>query len=250
MPTYYHFIVGRYLIAGGYAPGYLSDEVPRDELTEVVELVKTNCPTPSFRKLPSRRDGGVGTMFGNVPVLCGGIGDESSLTSLLDCISFQNSQWRQSHSMNEIRDYTTGVQINSTTFWILGGVHLFPTESTDSTEFIIQGQTNGVPGPKLPNKLWAACAVKLSDEAIFVIGGEGNENEVWIYNPKNEFSRNQGLSLKYGRSAHSCSTMRDGEKTFIVVAGGWNEHYYMTDSVEIYDPDDNTWHSGMYKKIL
>ena len=243
MPTYYRFTVGRYLITGGYAPGYPSDEIPRDELTEVVELVKTNCPTPSFGRLPSRRDGGVGTMFGNVPVLCGGIGDE---TSLLDCISFKNSQWSQSHSMNEIRDYTTGVQINSTTFWILGGGH--HSETTDSTEFIIQGQTNGIPGPKLPNALYfKTCAVKLSDEAIFVIGGEGNENDVWIYNPKNGFSRNQGPSLKYGRTAHSCSTMRDGEKTFIVVAGGWNENYYMTDSVEIYDPDDNTWHSGTKK---
>ena len=48
MPIYYHFTVGRYLITGGYAPGYPSDEIPRDELTEVVELVKTNCPTPSF----------------------------------------------------------------------------------------------------------------------------------------------------------------------------------------------------------
>ena len=243
MPTYYHFTVGRYLITGGYAYTYPSDQIPRDELTEVVELVKTNCPAPSFGRLPSRRDGGVGTMFGNVPVLCGGIGDE---TSLLDCISFKNSQWSQSHSMNEIRDYTTGVQINSTTFWILGGGH--HSETTDSTEFIIQGQTHGIPGPKLPNALYfKTCAVKLSDEAIFVIGGEGNENEVWIYNPKNEFSRNQGLSLKYGRSAHSCSTMRDGEKTFIVVAGGWNENYYMTDSVEIYDLDDNTWHTGTKK---
>ena len=103
--------------------------------------------------------------------------------------------------------------------------------ATDSTEFIIQGQTIGIPGPKLPNALYfKTCAVKLSDEAIFVIGGEGNENDVWIYNPKNGFSRNQGPSLKYGRTAHSCSTMRDGEKTFIVVAGGWNENYYMTDS--------------------
>ena len=234
------FSDGRYFIAGGYVPAYGSDED-----TEVVELVKTNCPTPSFGKLPSRRDGAVGTMFGNVPVLCGGIGPE---TSHLDCISFQNSQWRQSHSMNEVRDYTAGVQINSTTFWILGGINPTTGSTTDSTEFIIQGQTNGVPGPKLPNGLYATCAVKLSEEMIFVIGGEeGHQNEVWIYNPKNGFARNQGPSLNYGRSAHSCSTMRDGDKTFIVVAGGWNENYYMTDSVEIYDPDDNTWHSGTKK---
>ena len=41
---------------------------------------------------------------------------------------------------------------------------------------------------------------------------------------------------------HSCSTMKDGKKTLIVVAGG-NSGPYL-DSVEIYDPTDNTWHSG------
>ena len=91
-------------------------------------------------------------MFGNTPMLCGG--------SLIDtCISFQSSQWSQSHSMTEKRDFAAGVQINSTTFWILGGGH--HSETTDSTEFIIQGQTNGISGPKLPNALYfKTCAVK------------------------------------------------------------------------------------------
>ena len=34
--------------------------------------------------------------------------------------------------------------------------------------------------------------------------------------------------------------MKDGEKTFIVVAGGDGSQ----DSVEIYDPTDKTWHLG------
>ena len=36
--------------------------------------------------------------------------------------------------------------------------------------------------------------------------------------------------------------MRDGEKTFIVVAGGENQHHL--NSVEIYDPIDNAWQPG------
>ena len=180
-------------------------------------------------------------MFGNSPILCGGT--HKSGSSYFDsCISFQNFQWSQSHSMNEKRSFPAGVQINSTTFWILGG---FDGAVLDSTEFIILGQTNGVPGPKLPYALRIMCAVKLSEKEIFVIGGLGGgyRNEVWIYNPLNGFARNQGPSLNTPRDSHSCSIMKDGDKTFIVVVGGWNGHHHL-DSVEIYDSTDNTWHTG------
>ena len=66
------------------------------ELTEVVELVKTNS-IPSYGQLPSNREAAVGIMFGNAPILCGGFDGYSYLDS---CISFQNSQWSQTHSMN------------------------------------------------------------------------------------------------------------------------------------------------------
>ena len=201
-----------------------------------------------FGQLPIKRLGAVGAVIGNTPILCGGndkipnnpYEPENDLDS---CISFQTSQWSESHSMNEKRSFSAGVQINSTTFWILGGMNF------DSTEFIIQGQTNGIPGPKLPNELSQMCAVKFSEEEIFVIGGNDEDadvDEVWIYNPLNGFARNQGPSLNMSRYAHSCGIMTDGERTFIVVAGGYsfNEFWGPLNSVEIYDPTDKTWHSG------
>ena len=228
------------------------------KMTEVFDSFKTNS-TLSFGHLPSSRIGAVGAMLGSTPILCGGCeySDVSycSEHSFSDsCISFQNSQWSQSHSMNKKRMSAAGVQVNSGTFWILGGLSSGSENHggslLDSTEFIIQGQTNGVPGPKLPSGLDNMCAVKVSEEEIFVIGGysgyEIYRNEVWIYNPQNGFARNQGPSLNTGRGGHSCSTMRNGEKTFIIVAGGFNGGGYL-DSVEIYDPTDNTWHSGKKK---
>ena len=137
------FTGGQYLIAGGYVNGGPTDS------TEVVELVKTNS-TPSFGQLPSTRYYAVGAMFGNAPILCGGRDGSSYFDT---CISFQNSQWSQSHSMNEKRRNAAGVQINPTTFWVLGG-RRDGSSYLDSTEFIIQGQTNGVHGPKLPYKLY------------------------------------------------------------------------------------------------
>ena len=224
------------MLAGGNLDGE-----DQDELTEVVELVTTDS-TPSFGQLPSARPGALGAMFGNDPILCGG-GDANDGAALDSCISFKNSQWSQSYSMNQKRSEAAGVQINSTTFWILGG--MTDSDVTDSTEFIIQGQHNGVPGPKLPYILRFMCVVKRSEEEIWIIGGGSGaiRNDVWIYNPQNGFARNRGPSLNTKRRYHSCSTMRNGEKTLIVVAGGDDGHNDLK-SVEIFDPSGYSWHSG------
>ena len=213
--------------------------------TEVVELVKTNS-TPSFGQLPSIRRNPVGTMLGNAPLLCGG----NELSSRLDtCISYyQDSEWIISNLMVETRTSAVGVKVNTTTFWILGGYDGFSI--LDSTEFINQGQANGVPGPKLPYELGFMCAVKRSENEIFVIGGVADSDytkDVWIYDPQNGFARTQGPSLTTERGYHSCSTMKDGKKTVLITAGGRNKNNgrnVRLDSVEIYDPTDNTWHSG------
>ena len=262
-----HFTAARYLIAGGI----IDPAAGSSTLTEVVELVNTNS-TPSFGQLPFSRIGAVGAMLGNVPIICGGIGGtwddphNDNLTVHDSCISFQKSQWSRSHSMNEERFFPSGVQINSTNLWILGGLDN-QSLPMSTTEFITQGQTNGVSGPKLPFGLATMCAVKFSEEEIFVIGGDRGipflpnpTNEVWIYNPQDGFSRKQGPSLNTKRRLHSCSTIRDGKKKFIIVAGGANVKAYQfplrlpiernLDSVEIYDPIDNIWHSGKTNSII
>ena len=83
------------------------------------------------------------------------------------------------------------------------------------------------------------------------ICNSNGRNEVWIYDPQNGFARNQGPSLKTGRYLHSCSTMKDDGKTLIYVAGGILDGYvpdlpdiHILNTVEIYDPTENNWHSG------
>ena len=235
VPNCFHFLAGCFLIAGGFIDY---------ALTEVVEFIE-NDSTPSFGQLPSPRLGAVGAMFGNTPIICSG---KDNINNHFDsCISFKNSQWSLSHSMNKKRFYPAGVQINSTTLWILGGTFTI-LNNLDSTEFIVQGQSKAIPGPKLPYTVHALCAVKLSEQEIFVIGGFYNRRAVWIFNPHNDFTRKEGPSLNQGRAAHSCSTLTDGEKTLIIVAGGayYNAAFEETplNSVEIYDPTINTWHEG------
>ena len=80
---------------------------------------------------------------------------------------------------------------------------------------------------------------QFSENQIFVIGGTYNSEhniKIWIYDPQSGFARNQGPSLNMG-------SMRDGEKTLIIVAGGLQSNQLLN-SVEIYDPTDNSWHSG------
>ena len=180
-------------------------------------------------------------MFGNTPMLCGG--------SLIDtCISFQSSQWSQSHSMTEKRDFAAGVQINSTTFWILGGLNRQQGQINylRSTEFIFQDQTKAVPGPDLPGVSFGQngmCAVMLSEKEIFVIGGTQDAKRVSIFDPQNGFTLSSGTSLPSpGRYHHSCSKMTDGDRNVIVVAGG--EYGDPLDSVLIYDPNHEEWISG------
>ena len=222
---------------------------------EVVELVKTNS-TPSFGQLPAfPAYGTVGTMFGNAALICGGYNGSYYFDM---CISsyYQDSRWIQfqSNSMVEARGWAAGVKVYTTAFWILGGFDL-TGNVFDSTEFIIKGQTNGIPGPKLPYTLFGHCTIKFTKNQIFVIGGVNNfsnsKNEVWIYDPQNGFARTQGPSLTKARHNHACSTMNDGEKMVIITAGGEDTNsktgYSYLDSVEIYDPTDNTWHSGKNK---
>ena len=81
------------------------------------------------------------------------------------------------------------------------------------------------------------------------INYQGISSKVWIYNPQKKFERKPGPSLNQSREKHSCSILRNEEKTQIVVAGGYGKIGTDTvalNSVEIYDPIDRTWHFGNY----
>ena len=189
------FSVPRYLIVGG-----------SENRTEVFEYITSNS-TPSYGQLPTRRQFAVGIMFGNAPIVCGGTEiKEGEVVEFDSCLTFEKNQWNQTHFMTEKRVLHAGVLINNTAIWILGGSEMdmdYHEIRKDSTEFIIKGQANGIPGPKLPYGLHRMCAVKLYETEIFVIGGNDeintNRNEVWIYNPQNGFARTQGPSLSTAR---------------------------------------------------
>ena len=219
--------------------------------TEVFQFIKSNSTT-NYGKLTGQRYDSVGGILDDIPILCGGNRPPYN-GGYNDCITYENSTWEPSHLLTEHRSYSAGVQINDTSFWILGGGD---SSYLNSTEFIIKDNSNGISGPTLPYNMSKTCAVKLSEKEIFVIGGvsyKGILTEVWIYNPQKDFERKPGPSLHQSRQQHSCGILRDGEKSQIVVAGGYGMSigsdnrtslHSGLNTVEIYDPIDKAWHFG------
>ena len=216
--------------------------------TEIVEFTNSNSTPPAYGELPNVRCWAVGAILGNAPFVCGGADGTTYFDS---CLTLENSQWNKSYVLTVGRAYFAGVLINSTTYWMLGGLGT-------ATEFIWEDQYYGELGPKLPIDISQNCAVKLSAQEIFLIGGYSDtrgqcSNEVWVFNPQNGFESKQGASMFEKRCSHSCSIMRDGEKTVIVVAGGFTTTMNGRDnlnSVEIYDPTDYSWDLGKEITIL
>ena len=141
------------------------------------------------------------------------------------------------------------MQLDSERIWILGGED--GNNYLDTTEFIQLNETVGILGPKLPYAINATCAVKVSEDKIFVIGGDiGGElsNFVWIFNPNDEFSYKEGPKLKYARWSHQCGFMKDEIHYHLVVAGGRGIDGKTT-SVEILDLTSFEWSSGMQNEL-
>ena len=146
--------------------------------------------------------------------------------------------------MTTRRATAAGVQLNATTLWILGGYNN-DDGRLDSSEFVELDSTVGKPGPKLPYVVLYHCAVKYSNDKVYVIGGDDGPsilNKVLIFNPMNDFTHIEGPPLITKRSVHACSLMSKGQQSKIVVAGGANGNGLS--SVEIFDPTVNNWIPG------
>ena len=241
----YLYVFAAFLIVGGITNGAVQ------RTTQVINVANTNI-TNSFGNIPEGRFTTVGGLLGSSPIICGGFND-------LSCLTFQQSQWTQTHTLTIPRFGSASVQVNSTTLWLIGGYDYIG--DGDTTEFIGIDSSVGVPGPKLPISIYFPCVVKFSEDQIFVIGGESWEddceysqscwNKVFIFNPLNGFTHIEGPSLKIGRRSHSCGLMSNAaQHKKIVVAGGFgysNPHDYTPklSSVEIFYPYVNKdWVTG------
>merc|ERR1712218_504877 len=112
-------------------------------------------------------------------------------------------------TMIEPRRDAASVVLNTTTMWVLGGRD---SNRLSSTEFITLEKA--VSGPSLPHRVSDHCAVKFNESQIYVIGGIANgqyTNDVYVFNPLDNFSYKYHSAMNYQRGIHGCAIMNDGE---------------------------------------
>ena len=185
-------------------------------------------------ELESERISPVGGLINETPIVCGGYNFTGQ--DYDTCIVF--GQTKTSIKMNEPRSVAASVVLNETTLWILGG--LAGRRRLKSTELITLDPATSVNGPALPKALAGSCAVKYNDTHIYLTG---NGNQVWIYNPGSS-SWTEGPRMKNKRGSHGCIVLHHGQKSWIVVAGGYNNDGDYLKSMEILDPNENKWVRG------
>lgn len=113
----------------------------------------------------------------------------------------------------------------------------------DSTEILDVRSETTKPGPKLPAKMHNACAVKLNATTTLLTGGydgSGHLKSTFYYTAQDQTFKT-GPQLIQGRSRHACGILTQGEKQFLIVAGGVGQ------STEVLSLDDQTqWKTGLY----
>ena len=94
--------------------------------------------------------------------------------------------------------------------WVIGGSD--GGKYLSSTEFITLEKS--VTGPILPHTMVHHCAVKFNESQIYVIGGYAqgsNTNDVYVFNPLDNFSSKYHSDMNYFRIKHGCAVMNDGK---------------------------------------
>ena len=205
------------LIAGGWDGNMLASvEVISDDSRDNIHL--PNLPK-SIQWSPSMVNHN-GTIL-----LCGGG------KNLQTCLQMEENGWNHHSNLNKERSYTSAVATNTATF-IFGGYH-----SKDTFEYLEQGSSSNwkegnerIPGIGFKE----GCAVAISSEEIWLIGGHKTESRILSFNTRNhKFKEVNTIQLKEGRYGHTCIQIPGTTK--IMVSGGGDSSRNLLDSAEIID---------------
>ena len=206
------------LIAGGLdgSNRLASVEVISEDASNKPQL--PNMPKPiSWSPSMVNHNGGI--------LLCGGS------NNLQTCLQMEENGWNNHSNLNEERSMASAAATNTTTF-IFGG-----DESKDTYEYLEQGSSSNwkegnvrIPGDGFR---WG-CAIAISDEEVWLIGGYDTESRILSFNTRNhKFTEVNLIQLKEGRKAHRCIQIPGTTK--IIVSGGRDSSSNELDSAEIID---------------
>jgi len=232
------------LILGGEVEDVLHPALAEVESYGSCGLFESGVP-----ELPKnlRETGAV--VYGNKIVLCGGY--KLVGTSIKECISLDLDAsprvWKEFPALKHARHYHAMVVVGGDLYAVGGdnfigairSIERFNPESNSWEEF---GSMNGY--------RLHFCALPWDQDGIVVIGGfddENHEARTELYNVTTK-SWSMLANLNIERGLHACA-WHQGK---IIAAGGWvndNDPFLpgqeSSASVEVYDPEKNTWTEGV-----
>ena len=159
------------------------------------------------------------------------------------CWRFNGSTWSPLPNSNQkhCRLYSANVRVNAG-WWVTGRLQIRTNGCSNSTTSEIFTGKNWIPGPALPENIFAkgSCVVNLNTTHTMIIGGgSSTATNAWIYDwITKQWTRTD--SLIQARAGQGCLSL--GDKG-ILVAGGHDDVYNDIYTVEMYDPYKGTWYS-------
>ena len=105
----------------------------------------------------------------------------------------------------------------------------------------------------LPEGAYGHCTV-LVDDKIYMIGGcwmNSSNSEKVLSIAIDTGAMEYKANLNFGRIHHGCTTFRNENKSFIVVAGAnraYNSYYSVSKTSEIFDVAQNKWTEGIIRQ--
>jgi len=190
-------------------------------------------------------EGAVGFWTAQGPTVCGGLDYEVGRTQN-KCFLYKEHQWLPWTNMGTARRYASAIQINPNQALIIGGWDENDNRLKTTELYSSSGSKEG---KDFPVTIWGHCSFPFNATHAIVTGGTqetsyGAYANTWFVDLTTT-TFTPGPTMKTERGWHGCSIFQSGNKSFGIVAGGYNWNGYL-DSTEVIDLDQEspTWTEG------
>jgi len=190
------------IIAGGVGANYAG--------LKTVEKLGGGVNYCSLPELPHTISGSPSMILhsNNQLLLCGGYSNQNS------CLKPSSYRWTYYNSLKRNRAYSVGVP-TSKGYYIFGGEYCKTT-----SEFLAKGSNKWTMGPSIPSPgISGGCGVAISDEEIFLVGGNKTLSNYMVLNTRTEDKMEYSSKLGHGRYGARCIVFKDK----VLITGGYNK---------------------------
>ena len=211
--------------------------------TELWPELESQCTLPNF---PLPGGGAFGFWTAQGPTVCGKRFD-------IKCFFFKEHQWMPWTNMGTARYFASAIQINPNQALIIGGYEENGNRDRLKTTELISS-SGSEERNNFPVEISGHCSFKINATHGIVTGGYQHRlsyasANTWFVDLTTT-RVTPGPTMKTKRTAHGCSTLQLGTKSFGIVAGGYFGGLRFLESTEMIELDQETpkWTLGMPDK--